>query len=59
MTIPIEYSGRWVAMNRKRDRILASAEHLNELLAQLGPHNPREVVFYKVPRSDRIWMGGK
>lgn len=59
MSIPMEYSGRWIALNRQRNRILADAEHLKELLDQIGPHNPREVVFYKVPRADRIWMGGK
>lgn len=58
MAIPAEYSGRWVALNRDRSSILGAADHLDELISLLGLHDRRSVVFYKVPRSDRVWMGG-
>lgn len=54
MTIPIDYAGRWIAMNRNRSQILASASHLDDLLVELGPHDSRQIVFYKVPLADRI-----
>ena len=57
MTIPIEYAGRWIAMNRDRTQILESDVDLDALLQRLGTPDRRSVVLFHAPRADQIFVG--
>lgn len=57
--VPIAYSGKWIAWDFRRTRILASghtAKETREAAIQAGEPKP---ILSKVPRADVRFIGGR
>lgn len=55
--VPIEYSGKWIAWNRERTEILASANTMKEILEIAKQRGFVEPIFSKIPRADIVLIG--
>lgn len=54
----IEFSGKWVAWNKNHTQVLAHAGSFRELWHIVRDRQiEKNVVFEKMPRSDRIFVG--
>lgn len=56
-TVPIEFSGKWVAWNSDHSRIVAHAKSLQELWELVREQDIEDPVFEKVPRAELSLRG--
>lgn len=56
-TVPIEFSGKWVAWNSDHSRIVAHAKSLQEIWELVRESKVEDPVFEKVPRADVRFVG--
>lgn len=50
------YKGDWVALSPDYERIVSGGETLNEVESKLKPEDLRNVIFYKVPPFDSVFI---
>ncbi len=57
--VPIKYSGKWVAWNKDRTKIVAAADSFKEIFAIASQQQIDDPVFEKVPRADTVFIGAR
>lgn len=56
-SVPIEFSGKWVAWNSDHSRIVAHSDDVHELWRIALDHQIADPVFEKIPRADARFVG--
>lgn len=56
-TVPLEYAGKWIAWSSDHLRIVASAEHLEEVHRLVSENGETDVWYDKVPDAT-VRFGG-
>lgn len=58
-SVPLEFSGKWVAWNSDHTRIVASADSLSALWQIVRGEQIEDPVIEKVPRADVRFVGAR